>query len=75
MGHSLSSAASPNQGFYNTKVEKTTGPSAVAHLGNPVAHPFLEWTQMDGEGKAECREAIRAFDPRGGVSFAPALAS
>ena len=35
----LSSAASPNQGFYNTKVEeKTTGPSAIARLGNPVAH-------------------------------------
>jgi hypothetical protein len=35
-----SSAASPNQVFYNTKVdEKTTGPSAVAHLGNPIAHP------------------------------------
>jgi hypothetical protein len=39
------------------------------------AKVLLEWTQMDGEGKAECREAIRAFDPRGGVSFAPALAS
>ena len=35
----LFSAASPNQVFYNTKVEeKTTGPSAMARLGNPVAH-------------------------------------
>ncbi len=29
-------------------MEKTTGPSAVAHLGNPVAHPSV------AEGGAAC---------------------
>ena len=24
-------------------MEKTTGPSAVAHLGNPVAHPVIKF--------------------------------
>ena len=39
LGTQLFNAASPNQVFYNTKVEeKTTGPSAMARLGNPVAH-------------------------------------